>query len=153
TGRWKFTFLQDGQSINFWVVDLQSKDGKLTGGVEPTRPGLPPGKIADASIDGDLLRFALRLENGVEFKFEGKLPRAGGKKILGSVTRGGTLNPGYLEATSAKNALELKQEMITRTPNDPRAFATLLELVPLAAKEKVAARDIQEMAETILKNA
>ena len=153
TGRWKFTFLQDGQSINFWVVDLLDKDGKLTGGVEPTRPGLPPGKITDAAIDGDLLRFALKLENGVEFRFEGKLPKAGGKKILGSVGRGGSLNPGYLEATTAKNALELKQEMIARTPNDPRVFGTLIELVPLAAKEKVAARDIQEMVDTVLKNA
>src|SRR5262249_34886920 len=50
-------------------------------------------------------------------------------------------------------ALELKQEMITRTPNDPRVFAALLELVPMAAKEKLAPRDVQEMAETLLKNA
>ena len=154
SGRWKFTFLQDGQPLNFWILDLDSKDGKLSGGVEPTRSGLPAGKINNPTVDGDLLRFALKLENGLELKFEGKLPRAGGKKILGSVQRSGApLNPGYLEATQAKNAFELKQEMVTRTPSDPRVFATLLELVPLAAKEKVGGRDLQEMVDGVLANA
>ena len=82
------------------------------------------------------------------------MPRAGGKKILGSVQRSGApLNPAYLEATQAKNAFELKQEMVTRTPSDPRVFATLLDLVPLAAKEKVGARDLQEMVDGVLANA
>ena len=153
-GRWKFTFLQDSQSINFWLFDFESKDGKLTGTVEPTRSGVPSGKISDVTVDGDLLRFALKLENSVEFRFEGKLPRAGGKKILGSVQLpGAPLNPAYLEATQAKNAFELKQEMITRTPSDPRVFVTLLELVPAAAKEKVAGRDLQEMVDSVLASA
>ena len=153
-GHWKFTFLQDAQAINFWVLDFESKDGKLTGGVEATRPGLPSGKLSDLVVDGDLLKFVLKLENGIEFRFEGKLPRAGGKKILGSVQRSGApLNPAYLEATQAKNAFELKQEMITRSPNDPRVFSTLLELVPLATKEKLAPRDLQEMVDGVLANA
>jgi hypothetical protein len=150
-GRWKFNFLQDSQTISFWLLDIDSKDGKLTGTVEPTRTGVPSGKISEFVVDGDLVRFALKLENSVEFRFEGKLPRAGGKKILGSVQRAGVpLNPAYLEATQAKNAFELKQELITRTPSDPRVFTTMLELVPAAAKEKVAGRDLQEMVDSVL---
>ncbi|HEX3313968.1 MAG TPA: hypothetical protein VHR72_03700 [Gemmataceae bacterium] len=150
-GRWKCNFVQDTQTVNFWMVDLQNKDGKLVGAVVPTRSGLPGGKIDDLVVDGDLLRFVLKLENGIEFRFEGKLPRAGGKKILGSVQRAGTaLNPAFLEATKAKNAFELMQETVTRSPNDPHVFNTLLDLVPLAAKEKMAAKDLREMVDGVL---
>ena len=150
-GRWKCNFVQDSQTINFWMVDLENKDGKLVGAVVPTRAGLPGGKLNDLAVDGDLLRFVLKLDNGIEFRFEGKLPRAGGKKILGSVQRpGAALNPAYLEATQAKTALGVMQEAVTRSPNDPRVFSTLLELVPLAGKEKMAAKDLQEMVDSVV---
>jgi hypothetical protein len=152
-GHWKFTFLQGSESVNFWMFDFENKDGNLSGVVQPIKADYPSGKISGMAIDGDLLRFVLKLENGIELNFEGKLPRAGGKKILGSVRRGANVNPAYLEATQAKNALELKQEMVTRTPNDPRVFGTLLELIPLAAKEKVAPRDVQEMVDGVLASA
>ena len=152
-GHWKFTFLQGADSVNFWMFDFENKDGKLYGSVQPIKADYPGGKISGMAIDGDLLRFVVKLENGIELNFEGKLPRAGGKKILGSVRRGSNVNLAFLEATQAKNALELKQEMVTRSPNDPRVFGTLLELIPLSAKEKVAPRDVQEMVDGVLASA
>jgi hypothetical protein len=152
-GHWKFTFIQDARPISFWMFDFESKDGKLFGSVEPTKPSVPGGKISNLVADGDLLRFSLKLENGLELRFEGKLPRAGSKKILGSIQGTGIpLCPAFLEATQAKNAFELKQELVTRSPSDPRVFATLLEFVPMATKEKLGARELQEMVDGVLAN-
>ena len=48
----------------------------------------PPAKVSNVKV-GEMLSFDIKLENGIVFEFEGKLPKAGGKKILGSFSRGG----------------------------------------------------------------
>src|SRR4051794_24086046 len=143
-GQWKVTIFEDGQNLNFWLLRLESKDGKLAGSVESMTPRIPATKVRDISVDGDLLHLQLQLANGVVFRFEGKLPRAGAKKVLGSVNRGGMSTPAFLEATQAKDAFEAGLELLTRSSSDPRVFNTALELVELAKEKKKSAKDVQE---------
>ena len=152
-GRWKVTIFEENQNLTFWLMTLEVKDGKLAASAETIAPRVPPTKVTEARTDGDLLRFNLNLANGVTFRFEGKLPRAGGKKVFGSVTRGSSATPAFLEATGAKNAFELNQEILTRSPSDPRVFNTVLDLIGGAKEQKVAARDVQEWVDAVLRTA
>lgn len=152
-GQWKVTIFEDGQNLNFWLLRLESKDGKLTGSVEPMTSRIPATKVSDISVDGDLLHLKLQLANNVVFRFEGKLPRAGAKKVLGSVNRGGSSTPAFLEATQAKDAFEAGQELLTRSSTDPRVFGTALELIEMAKERKKSPQEVQEWVDTVLRSA
>lgn len=151
-GNWKVTIFEDGQYLNFWLLTLQAKDGKLTGEAQ-TLSRIPETTVTGVQIDGDLLHMGFKLANGVVFNFEGKLPRAGGKKIYGSITRGNNSTPAYLESTQAKNAFEANLDVLSRTPSDPRVFSTLLTLISQAKDKKIPAREVQEWVEGVQKTA
>jgi len=91
-GNWKVTIFEDGQYLNFWLVTLDAKDGKLTGEAQ-VMSKIPETTVTGVKVDGDLLKMAFKLANGVQFNFEGKLPRVGGKKFYGSITRGSNSTP------------------------------------------------------------
>src|SRR5262245_61345771 len=152
TGNWRVTILEDGNQVSFWLLSLESKGGKLSGSAEAIGR-VPPTQLSDAKITNDLLLFTLKLKNGLVFNFEGKLPKAGGKKIFGSLSRSGNMIPAILEATAAKNAKELDREILVRTPNDPRVFSAALSLIGRAKEEKATAKEVQEWAETALRSA
>lgn len=149
-GNWKVVILEDGQLVNPWLVRLEAKAGKLIGAAEGLK-GVPETKLNDLKLTGDLIQFELRVAGRISFAFEGKTPRAGAKKVLGSVTRDGKSIPAFLEATAAKNSFELDRELVTRTPNDPRVFAAVLDLIQEAKEHKVAAKDVQEWVDTSLR--
>jgi len=151
-GNWKVILLEDNQPANLWLVRLESKGGKLTGAVEGLK-GVPQTTIADVKVGGDLLQFELRIDNVGQFQFEGQMPRAGAKKILGSVTRDGKTVPCYLETTAAKNAFELDREVLTRTPNDPRVFVSVLDMIAAAKENKIAAKEVQEWLDMVQRSA
>ncbi len=151
-GNWKVTILEEGNQVSFWLIHLESKGGKLTGTADPLGK-VPPTQLGEAKIAGDLLQFTLRLKNGPVFSFEGKLPKAGGKKIFGSLARTGQMIPTILEATAAKTPFELDREILSRTPNDPRVFHAVLGLIERAKQEKATVKDVQEWAETALRAA
>ena len=151
-GRWKLSIFEDGKTLNFWLLNFESKDGKVVGGAE-TIAKIPRTKVADFAVVGELVQFDLKLENGVVFRFEGKLPQAGGKKILGSITRNGLSTPAAMEATKAKDAMEINAELLTRTPNDPRVFNTLFDLIDEARERKLPARDVQEWVDVVSRSA
>src|SRR5437762_669130 len=87
-GNWKLNILEDGQLATLWIVRLESKAGKWSGAADALK-GVPETKLGEIQLDGDLIHFDLRLKNGVGFQFEGRMPRAGAKKVLGSITRDG----------------------------------------------------------------
>ncbi len=149
-GNWKVTIFEDGQYLNFWLLKLEAKDGKLAGAAD-TIAKIPDTTVTNVQISGDLLTLTFKLANGVAFNFEGKLPRAGGKKILGSITRGSNSTPAYFEATQAKNAFEVNLDVLTRTPSDPKVFSTTLSLIAQAKDKKIAAREVQEWIDGVLK--
>ncbi len=87
TGHWKVTILEDGNQVSFWLLSLEDKNGKLTGTAEPLGK-VPPTNLSDAKVAGDLLEYTLKVQKGPVFNFQGRLPKAQAKKILGSLARG-----------------------------------------------------------------
>jgi hypothetical protein len=152
TGRWKVTIVEEGQTMTFWIVQLENKDGKLTGKATSLKR-VPPTTVEEARVKGDMLQFDLLLSNKIRFAFEGKLPASGGKKIYGSFGRGAQVIPVVLEASTAKNQFELDRDTLLRTPNDPRTFGAVVDLLKNAKAEKVPANDVQEWTETALRAA
>ncbi|MCI0682984.1 MAG: hypothetical protein L0Y71_12860 [Gemmataceae bacterium] len=153
-GNWKVVLAEDGQPTQLWLLRLENKAGKLAGELV-TLKGAPDAELRDLKVTGDLLTFELRLQargGVVVLQFESKAPRAGAKRILGSVgsvAGGRAAIPAYLEATAAKNQFELDREVVTRTPNDPRVFGAVLDLIKAADDNKVPARDVQEWVDSV----
>lgn len=151
-GNWKVSILQNGNQTSYWLILFSNKGGKLDGKVE-VLDKVPNTTLHDAKITGDLLEFTLKLDKGPTFNFEGKVPKAGAKKIFGSLARGNQITPAIMEATAAKNAFELHRDMVIRTPNDPRVFETVMGLIGQAKEHKVPAKDVQEWVETVMRTA
>lgn len=154
TGRWKFSIFEDGQSIPFWILQLDSKDGKLAATTEPINA--PKATVEEIKQVGDTFTLRLRIEQkgrAIHFDYEGKLPKPGAKKILGSLAQDNVVIPVLLEATTAKNAYELNRETLLRTPTDPKAFGAIVELIQGAKANKVDAKDLQEWVDGALKAA
>lgn len=151
-GHWKVTLIEDGNQLLFWLVHFDSKGGKLVGSADPLYD-LPPTDLTDLKVTGDLVQFNLKLRKGPTFAFEGKLPRAGAKKIFGSLSRPGRMNPAVLEMTPASTVVEVHKDLLTRTPNDPRVFDSALYLIDRAKEDKAAAKDVQAWAATALRTA
>lgn len=148
-GNWKLSIIEDGQQIPLWIVRLANKDGKLTGQTVPLRR-VPASAVSDLKVTGDRLTFAIKLGNTL-FNFETRLPAPGGKKMYGSVARGGQMNPVILEATTATTPLELDKELVTRNPTDPRVFGAVQELVKEAAENKTPAAEVKTWVQAALK--
>lgn len=155
TGNWKLSIFDGGQQISFWLLNIESKDGKLKITAEPLK-GAPKVEIKDLKQTGDTfsLRFQANIQKStVAFDYEGKLPKPGAKKILGSFSQGGSTVPAVLEATTAKNSFELDRELLLRAPSDPKAMVAVFDLIDGATANKVDAKDLQEWVNSSLKAA
>jgi hypothetical protein len=159
-GHWKFSIYEGTQQISFWLLHLDTnKDGKLAVSADPMR-GAPKVKVDDVKFVGDTfqmkLRATVRTQLGpeeVQFEFEGRLPKPGAKKILGSLSQEGSTVPAVLEATTAKTVFELDRELVTRTPTDPKSLTAIFDLIKEAKENKVAAKEMQEWVDSSLKAA
>lgn len=151
-GNWKVMVMEASGPGNPWLISLGNKGGKWSGTAEGLGE-MPETTIQNIRLAGDLIQFDLRVADKVTFQFEGKTPRAGAKKVLGSVAIQGKSIPAYLEATSAKNSFELDREVVTRTPNDPRVFNIVLDLIRQGKENKVSTKDVQEWVETAWRGA
>src|SRR5262245_14921775 len=156
-GNWKLSLLEDGQPVPIWLMKLENKEGKLSGTMEGLRR-FPPAQLADVKIQGDRLYFTIKIKTKAGLQsiaFEGVLPKAGGKKILGAMPWGEDENlfPVVLEQTAAKNTFEVDKELVTRFPSDPRVFAAVQELLRRAGDEKAPAKDVEEWVDTALRAA
>jgi len=157
-GNWKFSIFEGTQQISLWLVRLDTnKDGKLGVTADPMR-GAPKVKVDDIKLVGDTfqLKFSatVRTQTGPEevtFEYEGKLPKPGAKKILGSFTQEGSTVPAVLESTTATTVFELDRETLTRTPTDPKALTAIFDVIKEAKNHKVAIKDLQEWVEGSIK--
>ena len=157
SGNWKLSIYDAGQQNSFWILHLASKDGKLKITATPLK-GLPEVEVKEVKLSGDTINFAMtgHLIRGkdkvqINFDFEGKLPKPGAKRILGSLTFDGSTGVAILEATSAKNQFELDRELITRSPADPKAMNVLFDLIDNAAANKIDAKEVAEWISLSLK--
>ncbi len=157
TGYWKFSIFQGTNQSSLWLIRLDSKDGKLSANAEPLRDG-PPVKIEEVKQTGDALQIKFKAtftEGGkqqtVNFDYEGKLPKPGAKKILGSISAGSATFPALMEATAAKTPLAVEREVLQRTPSDPKAFVAILEVIEMAKENKLEPKDLQELVDGSIK--
>ncbi len=143
-GNWKLMIIEDNQLSNFWLVNLKNDGGKWAGTAEGLKE-VPKTTVNKIQATGDTFSFELKLQTGPTFTFEGKIPQAGAKKVLGSLSRGGVnAIPAWLEATGATNRFELDKEFVTRSPNDPRVFGIIMDLINQAKENKASEKEIQE---------
>ena len=152
TGYWKVNLFEDGQQMTYWLLKLENKAGKVSGSISPLKR-IPPTTVDDLKLAGDVLRFTIRLESGVAFSFEGKVPKAGGKILFGSVARGPQMIPAFLEATTAKSAFELNRDLVAKYPADPRAVEAVQDLIHQARDNKSSPKDLQEWVDGVIKAA
>ncbi len=158
-GNWKVTILDEGQPLSLWLMKFEAKGGKLAATAEGMRR-VPAPAVQELRLDGDRLYFTIEFfvdNRGQKVRqllpFECVLPKAGVKKMQGSVPWGGGIAPVLLEHTTAKSGFEAEKELVTRAPNDPRVFATVIELIRQAKENKATLKDVQEWAETSLRAA
>ena len=158
TGYWKFSIFQAGNQTPFWLIHLESKDGKLTAGPNRCVMGRPQKSKASsrratrsASKSGRPL--SMRMAKGSALcDYEGKLPKAGAKKILGSMSLGKSVYPAIMEKpTSAKTPFAVEMDLLKCSPTDPRAMSGIFEVIEGAEKNKLDAKDLQEVVDGSLK--
>ncbi|MCS7045420.1 MAG: hypothetical protein NZO58_03595 [Gemmataceae bacterium] len=150
-GHWKLVLIEEGQLANLWLIGFENRGGKWSGVAQGLKE-VPETKLTDLKV-GELVQFDLLIRGGLRFQFEARLPRAGAKKVLGSITREGRTIPAFLEATTARDPFELDREIVTRTPNDPRVFGAVLELIKQAKERKVALKEVRDWVESALRTA
>lgn len=145
---WKVSLLdEDGEQFTPFLLKVIRKEGKLNGTIVPLRQ-MPPTSVANLDIKAELFKFQLKI-GPQSWDYEGKLPQAGAKKILGSFQVGGQMLQAWLESTNATDGFELDRELLLRSPNDPQVFHAVLRLVRQAPARKVPVKDVQEWVETV----
>lgn len=150
---WKISFQdEDGEQFTLLLLKVVREEGKLTGSLIPLRK-LPPTAVKNLEFQGERLVFQMTIGRQ-NWEFEGKLPQAGGKKIMGSfLLPGGEVLPAWLETTMATDTFELDRELVLRSPNDPRVFQAAKRLLQQAPARKIPAKEVQDWLETALRAA
>jgi hypothetical protein len=123
SGNWKVNLFEKGTRHTFWLVKLEQKGGKLTGSVV-SADKVPPSTLSNLGVDGNVFQFTVTVR-GTTFDFQGKLPKAGAKTVLGSIARGDLMIPAQLERTTAT---DLKDQNMTTDvkPKLPRELDTMV---------------------------
>lgn len=151
-GNWKVSFFSGDEQATLWILQIEGKDGKYTGKAI-TLKGVPPTKLDEIKVVGDMFVYSMEIRKGPQVNFEAKLPRAGAKKIFGTLKLGDKILPSVMESTAATSVYELNKEVVLRTPTDPRVFQAVVDLVKDAKKEKATPNEVKDWVETALKSA
>jgi hypothetical protein len=150
-GNWKVTIYERGQKFDFWLLKLESKDGKLTGSVQSLQD-VPSSRLKDVSIrDGRLYLDIFIPQANQTFAFEGVLLPDQPRKVRGSLAVQNQIIPAILEATQASNPRELNKELVAQSPDDPKVFDAVRALIRGAAAEKAKVNDVREWVQTSLR--
>src|SRR5438552_2246779 len=81
-GTWKFTYLEQGQTVSLWILKLEKKGDQWAGSVVAfADKKLSNVNVENISVTPDAVRFTLRLQ-GPSFSFEGRLPPAKNQSVL-----------------------------------------------------------------------
>jgi hypothetical protein len=165
-GNWKITFADHDNLLTFWLVKLESKDGKWNGTVVSNDEAkLPETTIHDLTVKDGLLKFKLKVKDVADADVVCKVPKAETKKLRGSLTVQGTTLPVILEATKddnlkgvkpfaqatvAKDTYKELKETVDKEKDDLSVFAMAEMLVAKAVQEKVAAADLKAALAPVL---
>ncbi|HMF14492.1 MAG TPA: hypothetical protein VKE94_19385 [Gemmataceae bacterium] len=108
-GTWKLTFFPpDGTEISLWLIQIEAKDGELTGKVlSAPNEQLKEAKVAQFASEDKELRFKMQLNAGettIEFPVTVRIPDKGGeaKLLRGTIVLNGQKLFAQLERTDMK---------------------------------------------------
>jgi hypothetical protein len=166
-GNWKITFLDQGNLLTFWILKVESKDGKLSGSVVTTdnnRINLPETSLGDLTFKDGQLQFELKLPN-LKIAFDCKVPKGEVKKLHGTMMLQGQTIPVQLESTKldtlkgteaivqpdAKGTFKELKDKLTKLQDDLGIFGLTDALVSAAATEKSSAAELKETLAPVLK--
>jgi thiol-disulfide isomerase/thioredoxin len=153
-GNWKLTLYAEGQEISFWIIKLESKEGKWSGSMTATDARQRGSTLENLQIMGDILRFTVK-NPGQELNFEGKMPAAKGDKILGSIAVSKQMTTAWLERTKLRSLdrFEVAKEILESRPGKPESFEAARDLLNQAQEKKAKPEEVRSWAEKAFKAA
>lgn len=158
---WKISLFAPGQTLTAWLLKIEDKDGKPVGTLTTAEEFGVPCTLKELHVKDKQLTFVLSI-NKEPFEFRCQVPKAGAKKLFGSVDLQGRLFPIQLAVTdeekiSLKNAappgkmgFDTAKETLTKSPDSGRVFEAIAVAIREAAEQKVAAAELRKWVETAL---
>jgi thiol-disulfide isomerase/thioredoxin len=152
-GSWRMTMdLGGGRSVTFSILLEKTEKGwagKFLGATDTLT-----ASVQDVKLDGDRLRFGIKLDEQV-LSFDGKVPPAAGQRIPGSINIGDDLLLTALEPSQITtfDRTALLKEMLSQGPIAPALFDAAVELVKLATANKTGADDVRAWSDRAIKAA
>jgi hypothetical protein len=132
----------------------EARDSKMIGRVvATTEDAKGVTGVQNLSVGPGVLRFGLQV-GGQTWAFEGKLPAAEGKRVLGSLDLGGRgLMPARLEATTLQSfdPFDVSREILAQQPTDGQLFTATLVVLNRAGAKKLEAKEVRAHAERAFK--
>jgi hypothetical protein len=148
TGSWRMTVdLGGGRSVTF-ALAFEKTDkgwtGKYLGATDP----LEKAAVQDVKLDGDRLRFGIKLDEQV-LGFDGKMPAAARQRISGSINIGDDLLLTALEPSQlvAFDRTTFLKEMLSQGTHGPALFDAAVELAKQATASKAKSDEVRAWAE------
>jgi hypothetical protein len=163
-GNWKISFLDQGNLLTFWILKLESKDGKLQGTVVTSdKVNLPPTTLSEVSAKDGQLKFELKLQATV-INFTCKFPKGEAKKLHGIMSFLDQSLPVQMEATKLdtlkdveaivpqgpKGTFKELKDAVAEKKDDIGVFAIAEALIAAAAADKVPAAQVKEMLAPVI---
>jgi hypothetical protein len=162
-GHWNVRIYERGQPLQFWILKLENKDGKLDGALI-TAKKFPPSTLHNPKLDKQALTFSVEF-GGRTVDFVCQVPASGAKTIRGNLRIAGQLLIVELEATKKEVLDEIQEgplvefnfekskEIVTKKPDDPRVFEATLQLIGMASAKKAASDEVAGWTRAALKSA
>jgi hypothetical protein len=157
-GSWKVILPQQSPTRPFWLVKLETKDGKWSGTVTQME-GLPKTTIEKITVANDVLRFNLKLREGmdeVSLPVEVKVPKEG-DRMYGTVPLppDKEIRAVRLERTALTNLdnFELDKEIVGLPQGTPEVVGAALRLLEAAGDKKAKEEDVRAWADKAVKTA
>ncbi|MDW8266600.1 MAG: hypothetical protein RMJ52_14845 [Gemmataceae bacterium] len=152
-GTYKLTFFSNGPQTP-WLIRLETKDGKPAASVVSTEDGVPRTAVENLRLDGDRLRFDLKLPSQT-FTFEGKVPTAAAATILGSFALGNQVVPAQLEPTKLQklDSFERNKELVDGDSPGTQIFTAVIDLIREAPRRQVPVEEVRRWASKAAKAA
>jgi hypothetical protein len=154
-GTWKLSLpIQAGAPPQaLWLVKLEDKGGKWTGAVTARDRNAVPAAVDNVSVEKGALRFTLKVGE-TTFRFEGKVPREGGK-IRGTVSTRQDVSAAELEPTTLTSfdPYDVAKEYVAQHAEGIQLVQTALNLLHQAEDHKARPEEVRSWAAKAVKAA
>jgi hypothetical protein len=154
-GTWKLQLALQGDWVTIGLLKVETKDGKPSARVQAIAEEFKgASRVQNLTVAEGVLRFSLSA-GGQTWVFEGKVPPAGSKLVLGALEVLGQLGPARLEATTltSLDAFARTREILDNQPSDSQRFSATLVVLNQAAAKNLKPEEVRGYAEQALKAA